>query len=307
MNELGAQRGPALSDQLGVENDARVAMYLGFASLLCIPLGIGGLVFGVRAIGRAKSVGMSTPGTAVAGIVVSVCTTLCFSTAMVGAVLTPSKTKDDVEVAARGPEPEAEAEPVAEQPAPKTEDPVIQPSLSDAQRGQLSLQIKKVYEHHKPSAKVPFHAPGGEWTFMDLEAGEGVEATFGIQFEPSQEMFSFGKAQLSVPSKQAGEAFRSAFGSKFGGSAGKAKPHKGPLPLSVAVLGQNQTRRRDGSFHGSRFGTWFATKLFVELDGHYGEVFFNYSLEDGKAEFSEKDSEYADDLAYAFAAAFTAP
>lgn len=299
MNELGAQRGPALSDQLGVENDARSALYLSLGSLMCIPLGIGGLVFGVRAIGRARAVGLSTPGSAIAAIAISVCTTLCFGTTMVAVALAPD-TKDETPVAARAPEPE----PVADDPAPKEDDSVIQPSMSDSPRGQLSLQITKVYEHHKPSSKPPFHEAGGEWTFMDLEAGEGVAATFGIQFKPSQETFSFGKAQLSVPSKQAGEAFRSAFGSKFGGTAGKVKPHKGPLPLSVAVLGQNQTRRRDGSFRGSRFGTWFATKLFVELDGHYGEVFFNYSLEDGKAEFSEKDSEYADELAYAFAAAF---
>jgi hypothetical protein len=299
VNELGAQRGPALSDQLGVENDARSALYLSLGSLMCIPLGIGGLVFGVRAVGRARAVGMGTPGSAIAAIAISVCTTLCFGMSMLAVALKPFTTDGTAVV-----EPVTDPEPAAEEPSPSEGDPVVQPSLSDAPRGHLSLQVKKVYEHHKPSLKAPFHEPGGDWTFMDLEAGEGVEATFGIHFKPSQQTFSFGKAQLSVPSKAAGEAFRSAFGSKFGGTAGKVKPHKGPLPLNVAVLGQNQTRRRDGSFHGNRIGTWFATKLFVELDGHYGEVFFNYSLQDGEAELSEKDSEYADDLAYAFAAAF---
>jgi hypothetical protein len=47
-----------------------------------------------------------------------------------------------------------------------------------------------------------------------------------------------------------------------------------------------------------------ATKLFPELDGRQGEVFFNYSLDDGKAELSEKDSEYADDLSFVFRSAF---
>jgi hypothetical protein len=47
-----------------------------------------------------------------------------------------------------------------------------------------------------------------------------------------------------------------------------------------------------------------ATKLFPEAGGRQGEVFFNYSIDEGRAELSEKDAAYADDLSFAFHSAF---
>ena len=96
------------------------------------------------------------------------------------------------------------------------------------------------------------------------------------------------------------------FDAKFGGSPGKAKPKKrGPLKVGIAILGQNVVRHRGGGFGGSGRGTWVATKLFPEVGDRQGEVSFNYSLDEGKAEFSEKDSEYRDDLSFVFHSALT--
>ena len=74
--------------------------------------------------------------------------------------------------------------------------------------------------------------------------------------------------------------------------------------MGCAVLGRGMKRNlRGGGFEG-RGGTWVATKLFPEFGERQGEVFFNYALEDGIAELSEKDPEYADDLAWVFTRAF---
>lgn len=298
---------PRLSDQTGIDNDARLSLYLGLASLLCIPSGWVSIFLGVRAIGRARGFHLSPPGQALVGIVLSSCTTLCLGGFMVlAAVLPDPKTKDPAMVSAPAPddgaEEDAAAPPDPDAPPAKDEAPVVQPGGRHGPH--LSFRITKLHEQQRPSKKPPYFEPGGDWTFMELEAGEGVSLTAGIQFKPSTEMFSFGKAQLSVASAEAGAAFTSAFDAQFGGTAGKRKVHQGPLEMSVAVLGQNMVRERHGGFRGGRFGKWTATKLFPELDGRQGEVFFNYSLEDKTAELTEKDADYADDLAFVFGSAF---
>ena len=297
---------PRLSEQAGIDNDARLSMYLGLGSLLCIPSGWFSIFLGIRAIGRARGFQMSPPGQAIVGIVLSSCTTLCIGGFMVlGAVLPDPKTRDEVSVtpmktAAAAEEPAEED--TAAPPPTKDEGTVVQPGGS---RGpHLGFRIVKLHEQQKPSKKPPYFEPGGDWTFMELDAGEGVALVAGIQFKKSSESFSFGKAQLSVANPEAGAAFTSAFDAQFGGKAGKLKAHKGPLEMGVAVLGQDLVRERHGGFRGGRFGKWTATKLFPELDGRQGEVFFNYSVEDKTAELTEKDADYADDLAFVFGSAF---
>lgn len=296
---------PRLSEQAGIDNDAKLSMYLGLGSLLCIPSGWFSIFLGIRAIGRARGFDLSPPGQAIVGIVLSSCTTLCLGGFFVlGAVLPDPKTRDTPPVTtAKSAEPAEEDPADTEAPPPaKDQGTVVQPN--GTQGPHLGFRITKLHEQQKPSKKPPYFEPGGDWTFMELEAGEGVALTAGIQFKKSAEMFSFGKAQLSVASAAAGASFTSAFDAQFGGKAGKLKAHKGPLEMGVAVLGQNMVRERHGGFRGGRFGKWTATKLFPELDGRQGEVFFNYSLEDKTAELTEKDADYADDLAFVFGSAF---
>jgi len=62
------------------------------------------------------------------------------------------------------------------------------------------------------------------------------------------------------------------------------------------VLGNNLVRDPAGGFKDGRRGTWTATKWFLQAETAEAEVFFNYSLSEKRAEFSEKDEEYREDL-----------
>jgi hypothetical protein len=64
------------------------------------------------------------------------------------------------------------------------------------------------------------------------------------------------------------------------------------LQFDYVMLGQNQSRSRDGGFSNSPRGSWTAMKIFLGEDE--GEVFLNFNPALGKAEFSIKDSDYGD-------------
>ncbi|MGV1814069.1 hypothetical protein ACQZ6M_05110 [Rhizobium rhizogenes] len=61
------------------------------------------------------------------------------------------------------------------------------------------------------------------------------------------------------------------------------------LPFSIAFLGAATARLPGGGFGGGP-GDWYATKLFLDQD--QAEVFFNFNLVSGEAEFSIKDEDY---------------
>jgi hypothetical protein len=71
------------------------------------------------------------------------------------------------------------------------------------------------------------------------------------------------------------------------------------LDFEYVVLGRNQSHSPDGSFGNSKNGDWTATKIFLGDD--QGEVFFNFSPMQKKAEFSIKDSDYGDFVVAEFA------
>ncbi|MGH9515722.1 MAG: hypothetical protein ACRD3P_08605 [Terriglobales bacterium] len=64
------------------------------------------------------------------------------------------------------------------------------------------------------------------------------------------------------------------------------------LNFGYVVLGTNQSRSPSGSFSDTPSGDWIATKIFLGDD--QGEVFFNFSPNQKKAEFANKDSDYGD-------------
>jgi hypothetical protein len=67
------------------------------------------------------------------------------------------------------------------------------------------------------------------------------------------------------------------------------------LSFTCLILGQNKSRDPKGGFRGNPPGTWTATKLVFSSDSgddDAGEVFFDFSLADHKAEFSLKDADY---------------
>ncbi len=64
------------------------------------------------------------------------------------------------------------------------------------------------------------------------------------------------------------------------------------LPFEFAILGENQSRSREGGFSDKPPGGWMAMKIF--LAGGEGEVFLNLNTLANKAEFSIKDADYGD-------------
>ena len=174
----------------------------------------------------------------------------------------------------------------------------------------LSFRIRSVHEHQKLSADAPYHIEGGEWTFFDCQASSDPKVVFTVGTAPKSSEdgvpLAWGKAVLIVKDREAGarfvELFSKAFSGKLPANLNHAHVPK-PLSINTAILGYNMDRGREGGFSGTE-GGWTATKWFPENDGQSGEVFFNFNLDKRQGEFSEKDAEYADDLAAIFASAF---
>lgn len=61
------------------------------------------------------------------------------------------------------------------------------------------------------------------------------------------------------------------------------------LPFDIAFLGPPTMRLPGGGFGGGP-GDWYATKLFLAEGA--AEVYFNFNLTSGEAEFSMKDEDY---------------
>ncbi|GES44910.1 hypothetical protein RsS62_41620 [Rhizobium dioscoreae] len=61
------------------------------------------------------------------------------------------------------------------------------------------------------------------------------------------------------------------------------------LPFGITFLGAATRRLPEGGFGGGP-GDWYATKLFLGEEA--AEVYFNFNLKSGDAEFSMKDSDY---------------
>jgi hypothetical protein len=69
--------------------------------------------------------------------------------------------------------------------------------------------------------------------------------------------------------------------------------------MATAHLGDDLSASSGGNAGftpGEGRGRWSATKWFVQNDGFEAEVYFNYNLADGFAEFTEKDADYRADL-----------
>ena len=68
------------------------------------------------------------------------------------------------------------------------------------------------------------------------------------------------------------------------------------LPFTYVRLGKNMSQAQGGGFSDHPSGNWTTTKIFIEQRSDEGEVFFNYNPLIRKAQFSIKDTDYADFL-----------
>lgn len=171
----------------------------------------------------------------------------------------------------------------------------------------LPFTIVAVHQNRKPIDTPPFHELGGEWTFYDCLAEDQTTFVVGIVTKTTDtaKRSMWGKAILAVSDNESGRKFAELFARCFGGivppASGNPQPPK-PLFLNTAILGEDCRRDLDEGFTLGG-GGWTATKWFPSNDLTEAEVYFNFNLHQAIGEFSEKDSDYANDLVAIWAAA----
>ena len=169
--------------------------------------------------------------------------------------------------------------------------------------GYLGLKVLKAHEHQKALDKAPWHEPGGEWTFLECAAEKDatIQVVIGSRARSTTKgdiPISWGEAFLAVSRPSAGAGFVEAFAKAFHQPLPPRQGEKPPgfLKMSTAILGANLVRDPQGGFTTGRKGTWTTSKWFLQSETAEAEVFFNYSVATGRAEFCEKDEEYREEL-----------
>lgn len=171
----------------------------------------------------------------------------------------------------------------------------------------LPFKILEVYQNQKPMDIPPFHSDGGDWTFFDCQADSNISFVVGTVSKTTEngQPSSWGKAILAVADNESGRRFVEAISKAFGGTLPPpSNTLQTPVPLLIntAILGEDLVREDGGGFSGEG-GGWTATKWFPSTDLTEAEVYFNFRLDQGQGEFSEKDADYADDLVSILASA----
>jgi hypothetical protein len=181
---------------------------------------------------------------------------------------------------------------------------IVQPRIGgdDTDDGSIPFTITKVHTNQKPSATAPFHAAGGDWTYLEarLDGDPGATFVVGVPTFPKTGNASgfggFGKLMFVPTTSTAGTRVVERLAKRLGTVA--PAPRAGGVlqatKVPVALLGQG-IAHLDNGMGGE--GTWDATKLFCSAgDIDAAELFFNYSIADKKGEFSEKDTDYNKDV-----------
>ena len=166
--------------------------------------------------------------------------------------------------------------------------------------GYLPLRIKTTFENQRPLEVSPWHAEGGEWTFFDCAIqNSNAAVVIGVHSGPAtggKTSMAWSEAILAVSDSDSADSFLNSLSSAFHQELPKRRMGhpKGFFKMHTAVLGSNLNLLPDGGFGGK--GNWSATKWFLEEDGREAEIFFNFSIIDKRAAFSEKDPDYREDL-----------
>ena len=201
----------------------------------------------------------------------------------------------------RSPQKESKADGAGSEQLTRTEVGVV-PGESE-NWGYLGLKILKVHEQQKALDQAPWHEPGGDWTFVECAADKdaSIRVVIGSRVRSTTKAnipMTWGEAFLAVSDPSVGAAFVEAFAKAFHQPLPPRQGDKPPgfLKLATAVLGSNLVRDPKGGFSAGRKGTWTTTKWFLQSDTAEAEVYFNFSAAAGRAEFSEKDQEYREEL-----------
>jgi hypothetical protein len=107
--------------------------------------------------------------------------------------------------------------------------------------GTLPLTITTIHAHEQPTDAAPFHGPGGEWTYLDLETPE--HHTFTVGFHDAGELETHVRTRLldvrviELDRTQGGavvEELERALGVRVDSAAVLAKPLT-PLTLAATI------------------------------------------------------------------------
>jgi hypothetical protein len=173
----------------------------------------------------------------------------------------------------------------------------------------VRMLVSNIQTGQKVSSTLPYVVPGGDWTVFDCvpEADPTARMTVAVE-APAAKLsdvmpISFARAVILPGDAGAGARFVAAMAKGLGQSI---PPPRSPQPLkpvefNTAVLGQNLSSPEMG--FKTDGGSWVASKWFVQNDGSEAEVYFNYDLVGGQAEFSEKDASFDSDALVGIAAA----
>lgn len=174
----------------------------------------------------------------------------------------------------------------------------------DAQ-ARLAFEILDVDRGQQLVDEPPYTRDGGDWTVCTCRALAGSKAAFYFAERsgdpPEGVPFAWGEARLWVPSAGDGAALAEAIADAFhvtsgrGRAAGSAPAR--PLSFGTVVLGRSTAPRPDGSFGGD--GSWTASKWSYE---EAIEFYVNWSLDEKKGSFAEKDQDYGPEVYAAFRA-----
>ena len=192
---------------------------------------------------------------------------------------------------------------------------LVEPMPDDWPR--LSFRVEEVWTRQQTTAAAPYFSPGGDWTVLRCALASPARGSFFLAEcggAPTAAVpFAWGEGRLWVTDIADAEALLAAWRAAFPPGEveaeeedeedaprfepGPAVALAAPLQPRTAVLGRSQGRSGNG-FSGR--GTWTATKWF--FDDGATEIFVNYSVDEKRGEFAEKDEAYRAGMLEAVAA-----
>ncbi|MCB9680147.1 MAG: hypothetical protein H6733_01625 [Alphaproteobacteria bacterium] len=177
---------------------------------------------------------------------------------------------------------------------------VAQAHFGEGTPGTLAFTIAAVHGGQTATDAPPWHADGGDWTFVDAKTADGVAFVLGWhetgRFDLGGSTMVMQEAVLAAPTPADGAGLATALGAALHAPVPAGDPGTSPgrLEATAVVLAEHAARSDGGSFSGT--GTWDASKWTFERGGHASEIFVNVSVADQRGEFSEKDAVYNADL-----------
>lgn len=155
----------------------------------------------------------------------------------------------------------------------------------------LPLTLTNVRLNQQIIPVAPYYADGGDWTVFDCATVDDSGAAFTVAVEKAKLLAQQTKIGFTQVALLPGTRVS---GIKLVEALAKTLKQEAPITRSAQPL---KTVKFGASFLGEHFGspeqglkpdtgTWTATAWSIENEGLEGEIYFNYDLASGRAEFA---------------------